>query len=130
GLAPRAPPDDSKVAGAVVRTTVTVQRGRRDLSWNDSTGPTLSFGLVRAATAEPGAAVSPWRTGSVGRTGHPGKPGHPEHCGQSARCDLAKTLGTARTPLPRCARAPPVPSWSGLGRSVLGRVRRRGGGSG
>src|SRR6185437_11376205 len=45
GLAPRAPPEDSKVVGAVVRTTVTVQRCRRDLSWNDSSGPTLSFAM-------------------------------------------------------------------------------------
>src|SRR6185437_2039035 len=42
---PCAPPDDSKVVSAVVRTTATVQCCRRYLSWNDSNSPTLSSGL-------------------------------------------------------------------------------------
>src|SRR6185437_15045661 len=98
GLAPCAPPDDSKVAGAVVRTTVMVQRCRRDLGWNDSNGPTLSFaGRHRAGRSRPlpGALAPP--TGG----GHPRKRGHPKHSGQSVRCDLAPVAA----PRPRNALA-------------------------
>ena len=72
--------DDSKVVVTVVRTTVTVQRGRRDLSWNDSDGPTWS---LRAATPSRAWPSLPGAPAPPAGPGYPGKPGHPKHSGQS-----------------------------------------------
>src|SRR6185437_489556 len=72
GLAPRAPPDDSKVVGAVVRTTATVQRGRRDLSWNDSTGPALSFAGRHRRAGRSGPSLA-----HLLRRAEPATPGRP-----------------------------------------------------